>query len=692
MGEVVLVCNAGFEDVLTLGRQHREDPWALHPAPSPWPAWLPEADRWGVIARLDAQGREVVAFDTAQEQALRQRLASCAQPPRAVAVCLLHALRAPEHERAVAQALRRASPGLRVVCSHELANPPATEFERTVATLREAWGGEAPFGPDADAGAARSRGATVPAAAPTDSFASEMEALCDAMQAALARHAVSSISAEAMDCVAAVFLPDGRLLAQARSLPLLLGSIGPAVRGVLAAFGAPAMREGDIFLSNDPWCGGTHLPDLTLVRPVWAQGRVCALVACMLHHQDVGGTTPGSVPTDATCIQHEGLRIPPVQAWRAGVPDEALLRLVCANSRTPQALRGDLAAQVQALAEGEAALQAWLQQQGEAAFEQAAEQALARSAEATRSALAAVPDGVWRVEDALDGDGLTDAPVRVVVTLRKAGTGVQVDLRGCADQTPGPVNASRGATWAAVCHFARLLAPHAPANDGCLAPVDLLTRHGSIVDPNWPAALNARTNLVKLLANALAAAWAQADPARAAAAHAGVAAVLSFSGTRQDGSSWVSTEIVASAAGATPWGPGADAVATDVGNTRNTPAEVVEARTPMRLERVAVRRGSGGAGTHRGGHGIVRAWRLLEGRGLVSYRGERHRTAAPGAAGGEPGACSRAYLERRDGRIEHLPAKARVAWEAGDLFVLETAGAGGWGPPVPDCPDPRRDP
>ncbi|MFM7533219.1 MAG: hydantoinase B/oxoprolinase family protein [Rubrivivax sp.] len=686
MGEVVLVCNAGFEDVLTLGRQHREDPWALHPQPSPWPAWLPEEDRWGVSARLDARGAEVLPFGAEDLASLARRLAARPVAPRAVAVCLLHALRAPRHEQAVARALQQACPGVHVVCSHSLPQAPATEFERTVATLRAAWGECAPFGAEAMTGAAACPGLGTPPAG--DPFARDMEALCDAMQAALSRYAVSSISAEAMDCVAAVFLPDGRLLAQARSLPLLLGSLGPAVRGVLAAFEVSAMREGDVFLANDPWSGGTHLPDLTLVRPVCADGAVRALVGCMLHHQDVGGLTPGSVPTDATCIQHEGLRIPPVQAWRAGVADEPLLRLVCANSRTPEALRGDLWAQFQALASGEAAEQAWLGARGCQAFTQAAVRALAASTAATRDALAAVADGQWTVEDALDGDGLTDEPVQVAVTLRKQGDRVQVDLRGCADQTRGPVNASRAATWAAVSHFARLLAPHAPANDGCLEPVELLTRPGSIVDPAWPAALNARTNLVKLLANALAAAWAQADPARAAAAHAGVAAVLSFSGTREDGSAWVSTEIVASAAGATPWGPGADAVATDVGNARNTPAEVLEARTPVRLERLAVRRGSGGSGTHRGGHGMVRAWRLLDGAGLVSYRGERHRTAAPGAAGGYPGTCGSARLERRDGRIEHLPAKACVAWQAGDLFVIETAGAGGWGPHVPVEPAP----
>ncbi|KQP50077.1 5-oxoprolinase [Pseudorhodoferax sp. Leaf274] len=507
----------------------------------------------------------------------------------------------------------------------------------------------------------------------------QLEALADRMQQRLVRDAVSSVVREAMDCAAAVFLPDGRLVAQARTLPLLLGSLSPAVAGLLALYPADTMAEGDGYLLNDPWHGGTHLPDLTLVRPVRVHGRTVALVACVLHHQDVGGIAPGSVPTHASSIQQEGLRIPPMPLFRAGQPDAALLRLLCANSRMPDNLQGDLAAQWACLAQGAQELAAlWLRTPDAPARCQAA---LADSDAAARAALAAAPDGDYAFEDALDGDGIGTDPVRVAVCIRKRGDSAELDLTGCADQTPGPVNAARGAVQAAVAYFARMLSPQAAPNDGSLAPLTLRTRPGSIVDPAFPAAVNARTNLVKLLANALLGAWAQALPARMPAPNAGEAVVLSLGGTRPDGSAWLLTEIIASAAGGAPTGPGGAGVSTDVGNARSTPAEAIEAQAPLRVERVAVRAGSGGAGRHRGGDGVVRVYRLLHGSGSISYRGERHGIAPQGAAGGQPGACACARIERADGRVEPLPAKARAQWQAGDRLVVETAGGGGWGAP-----------
>jgi len=659
---VALVCTQGFADTLTLGRQNRADPYAVHVPPSPWIEALPDALRFEVAGRIDAAGREAGALD---DGALVQRLRALPQPPEAIAICLLFAHANPAHELQLQALLQQAFPGTPVVCSHAVF-PQAGEFERTVATVQAAGGGL----PESAAAPAQD-GDGLPAA---------LEQLAGRMQAALVANAVSSVVREAMDCAAAVFLPDGRMLAQARTLPLLLGSLAPAVQGMLAVFPAAAMREGDGFLNNDPWSGGTHLPDFVLLRPVLAQGEVKALCACILHHQDVGGSTPGSVPTNATSIQQEGLRVPPVQLYAQGRIDANLLQLLRANSRMPDNLQGDLQAQWMALEQGAAELQALLVQRK--AFAQEAQAAIAASEAAVRAALAQAPDGDYAFDDALDGDGISDAPVRVAVRLRKRGDALAVDLRGCAPQAAGPVNASRGAVWAAVSYFARMLAPQAAVNQGCTAPLELVTAPASIVDPAFPAPVNARTNLVKLLANALLGAWAQARPLHAPAPNAGVAVVLSLSGHRPGGARWVYTEIIASAAGGAPWSAGGSGVSTDVGNARSTPAEVVEAQAPLRMERVALRRGSGGAGVHAGGDGVLRAYRLLEGEGLVSYRGERHATPAQGAAGGAPGACGCARIERADGTVQQLPAKARVAWRAGDRLVIETAGGGGWGQPA----------
>lgn len=657
MKRVALVCTRGFADVLTLGRQSRAQPYGLHVPASPWVRALPDDHRFEVRGRIDAHGREVDRLTT---QGLVEALRALPQAPEAVAVSLLFAHRNPAHERQVCAVLREAFPGLPVHCSHEQ-DAAGGEYERTVATLRAA-GCELP--PPQDP------------AGPGDGFAARLEAIAGAMQEVLAAGAVSSVVREAMDCAAAVFLPDGRLLAQARGLPLLLGSLAPAVQGLLAEFPAERMQPGDGFLSNDPWRGGTHLPDFVLLRPVFAQGRVRALAACILHHSDVGGMAPGSVPPDASSIHQEGLRIPPVQLYRGGQADGGLLRLLCANSRTPDQLAGDLRAQWKALAAGDDALQVELAAPG---FQAEAEAALRLAEQATREALRAAPDGEWRFVDALDGDGVAPQPVRVEVLLRKDGDRLAIDLTHCARQTAGPVNASRAAVWSAVTYFVRVLAPHAPANGGCLAPLVLKTAPGTIVDPAYPAALNARTNLVKLLANALLGAWAKALPERMPAPNAGVAVVLSLAGLREDGSSWLFTEIIASGAGGSPWAPGGSGVSTDVGNARSTPAEAIEAQAPIRVERVAVRRGSGGAGRHPGGDGVIRAYRLLEGEGTISYRGERHAIPAQGAAGGAPGACGSARIERPDGTVQHLPGKARARWSAGDVLVIETAGAGGWG-------------
>ena len=680
MPTVALICTTGFADVLTLGRQNRADPYALHVGPSPWETLLPAAWRVEVDGRLDACGQEVMPLRLAAAEAgagidsLDAGLDALPHRPAAYAVCLLHGHAHPAHEQRVRDHLRARDPACRVVCSHELTlGPEAGEFEWTRATVEAA--GLA--GPALPAGVPAIPQST--AAEPWCPWAQALEALCDDMQATLVREAVSSVVREAMDCAAAFFLPDGRLAAQARSLPLLLGSLQPAVTGLLAQHPAARMAPGDGYLSNDPWSGGTHLPDFVLLRPAFVQGRLRGLLACILHHQDVGGITPGSVPTDATSIHHEGLRVPPLRLFRDGAIAPDLERLLAANSRRPAQLLGDLAAQWTALARGEAALADAVARFGER-FDALADEALAAAEQATRAALRAAPDGeaVWR--DALDGDGLDPAPVAVEVRLRKQGTALAIDLRGCAPQTRGPVNASRGAVFAAVSHLAHALAPQAPRNGGATVPLELECTAGSIVDPAPGAAVNARTNLVKLLANAMLGAWSRLLPRQMPAPNAGVAVVLSLSG-EAEGSPWVYTEIIASAAGGAPWGPGGSGVSTDVGNARNTPAEVIERQAPLRVERVGLHQGSGGAGRHAGGCGVERAYRLLRGQGLVSYRGERHTVPAQGAAGGSPGRTGAAWIERADGRRTELPAKARASWAAGDLLVIRTAGAGGWGEP-----------
>lgn len=707
--KVALICTAGFADVLTLARQNRPDPYEHHVPPPPWGRLVPPEQRLTVTGRINAQGREVEALGSLDIEALR------ALRPEAVAICLLFGHRNAAHEEALARQVAAALPGIPIACSHQAAQqgvtlPPGVdapgtkldgnhdgEFERTLATLSL-------LGLRLPPEVLRSRTRSV----------HPFVALCDAMQAKLVEAAYSSVVREAMDCAAAMFLPDGRLLAQARSLPLLLGSLEPAVRGLLAAYPVDSLRPGDGLLTNDPWSGGTHLPDLVLMRPVFDEGRLVALMACSLHHQDMGGMSPGSLPTDARSVVQEGLRLPPLRLYQAEQADEAWLQLLAANSRQPQALLGDLAAQWAALLVGEAMLKDWIKLFPGERLALQAEALIALAEGATRTALLAAPDGSWTARDALDGDGISPLPVPLEVTLHKRADELTIDLTRCANQTMGPMNSSKAATQAAISCFAHFLggsslkpggvAANRPRDDaavvpnhGSLVPITVRSRLGSVVDPQWPAPVNARTSTVKMLANLLRAAWAQALPAVSPAPNAGVAVVLVFSGFRADtGDRWQFTEIVASAAGGAPWGEGGSGVSTDVSNARNTPAEVIERQAPIRMRRVAVRHGSGGAGLHRGGHGVVREYELLEGSGEVMYRGERHTTQAEGAAGGQPGASARARLVRASaahapleagaGHTVELPAKTRFTWSAGDVLIIETAGGGGWGV----APRPKR--
>lgn len=509
-----------------------------------------------------------------------------------------------------------------------------------------------------------------------------LQGIVDRMQSRMMRAAYSSIAREGGDCAAAVFLPDGRLLAQARSLPLLLGSLIPAIAGLLQRCPVAAMAEGDAWLMNDPWSGGTHLPDLIVVRPVFGGGVVIALAAAILHHQDVGGVAAGSIPPNATEIYQEGLRIPPVR-WRAkGEPDPGIEALLTANSRTPGNLLGDLNAQWSAVSLGTNEMAALRARTG-APFEAVCDALLAQSERLTREALSAAPDGEWRWQDQLDGDGISDTPVRIAVSLRKQGDALTIDFTGSSPQTRGPVNASPSSMMSAILFFMRSLAPQAPNNAGCLAPATWILPEGSVVNPNLPAAVNARTATLKLACNAMLGAWSSGASRNPLAANAGVATVLSLSGARADGQRWLLTEIIASGAGASAHGDGTSGVSTDVGNARNTPLEVIESEAPLRVHCYTIREASGGAGRFNGGHGVRRVYELLEGQGSVSYRGERHVSRARGSEGGGDGAPSAARVERSDGRVDVLPARARVDWSAGDRLVIETAGGGAWGEAMP---------
>ena len=516
------------------------------------------------------------------------------------------------------------------------------------------------------------------AAATRDIHRLALEGLADRMQDSLLASALSPVAREGMDCAAALFLPDGRVLAQAHSLPLLLGGMIPGIAGLLRAFPAATLAEGDGLLMNDPWSGGTHLPDFIVARPVLVDGCVVAIAATILHHQDVGGIAPGSVPPDARDIFQEGLRLPPLRAWRGGEADPGIAAILAANSRAPAMLTGDLAAQWAAVSLAARELAALARRMGLAGFA-TANQALIDEARAGLAAgLALLPEAQAQADEALEGDGRSAALVPIRVTLRVHGGRLAVDFTGSAPQTEGPVNAAPSGMLAACFLLLRRIAPDAPANHGLLELLDLTLPEGSVVNPRFPAALNARTATVKLACNAMLVALARLSPLPAAASNSGVAVVLSVGGRDDTGRDWLFTEIIAGGAGGSPEGPGLPAISVDVSNARNLPAEMLERTAPVRVEEIAVRAHSGGPGLHRGGDGTRRIYRLLSGSAEISYRGERHLSGAAGAQGGGAGMAAAARIVGPQG-VRHLPSKARVAWAAGERLIIETSGGGGWG-------------
>lgn len=519
---------------------------------------------------------------------------------------------------------------------------------------------------------------TLAEAAARDIHRLALEGLADRMQDSLLASALSPVAREGMDCAAALFLPDGRVLAQAHSLPLLLGGMIPGVAGLLRAFPAETLAEGDGLLMNDPWSGGTHLPDLIVVRPVFAAGVLVAIAGTILHHQDVGGIAPGSVPPDARDVFQEGLRLPPLRWRRSDVEDAGIAAILAANSRAPAMLAGDLAAQWAAVSLAARELGTLATRMGVNAFAAANQALLDEARTALAAGLAQLPQASASAEDFLEGDGRSAALVPIRVTLRAGGGRLAVDFTGSAPQTEGPVNAAPSGLLAACFALLRRIAPAAPANHGLLELLDLTLPEGSVVNPRFPAALNARTATVKLACNALFAAHAKLSPLPAAAPNSGVAVVLSVGGRDDAGRDWMFTEIIAGGAGGSPTGPGLPAISVDVSNARNLPAEMLERAAPIRVEEIAVREGSGGPGLHRGGDGTRRVYRLLSGRAEISYRGERHLSGASGAQGGGPGMPAAARLVGPDG-VRHLPSKAWLAWQAGERLIIETAGGGGWG-------------
>ena len=493
----------------------------------------------------------------------------------------------------------------------------------------------------------------------------QLESVAEEMGRVLIHGAYSPNITERRDCSTALFDADGRLVAQAEHIPVHLGAMPAAVGAVLDRDPEP----GDLFALNDPFEGGTHLPDVTLVSPVVREGRVVAYAASRAHHADVGGMTPGSMPAGSRDIQQEGVRLPPVRLVAGGEPRDDVVSLVLANVRNPRERRADLRAQRAAHDRGAERVRELFDEHGDrllAAFEAVRDYSRKR----VEAELAGVPDGEYTASDAMEGDGVTDDEIPLEVTVTVDGSQLTVDFAGTAAQVTGNVNAPLAVTRSAVYYVLRCVTdPDIPPNGGCYDPVTVRAPAGSLLNPEPPAAVvggNVETS--QRVTDVVFAALAEAAPERVPAGGQGTMNNLTVGS-----GDFAYYETVGGGAGATARSDGLSGVQVGMTNTLNTPVEALERAYPLRVDEYALRTNSGGAGRHRGGDGLVRQL-TVEADATVSLLTERRRHPPRGLDGGADGTPGR---NRIDGEV--VPAKVTTEVSPGTTVRVETPGGGGYG-------------
>ena len=534
-----------------------------------------------------------------------------------------------------------------------------------------------------------------------------LTSVAEEMGVTLQRTAFSPNIKERLDFSCAVFDNTGKMVAQAAHIPVHLGSMPLSV---LAAIAHTEMVPGDMIALNDPYRGGTHLPDITLVAPVFSDGdmekwkdgrksewkdrrgsqssslpnfqssiRPVFFVANRAHHADVGGMSPGSMPI-ATSVIQEGIRIPPIKLIRGGELDTDLWEFILANVRTPGERRGDMEAQVAANRVGGRRLREMMGKYGAPEITEYMQELCAYASRMVRARLREIPDGRYTYTDVLDNDGITDEPIEIRVAIEIEDDTALVDFTGTAQQVRGSVNAIYAITLSAVFYAFRCIAgADVPANAGCLEPIRVVAPEGTVVNAKFPAAVaggNVETS--QRIVDVLLGALAQACPDQIPAASSGTMNNLTIGGydvSRQKEFTYY--ETIAGGMGARPNRDGIDAIHTHMTNTMNTPIEAIETNYPMQVRAYSIRRGTGGPGKFRGGDGVIRALRLLT-EAEVTLLSERRARGPYGLQGGEQGKPGRNVLIS-DGEEHPLAGKVSISTREGDVIRIETPGGGGYG-------------
>jgi N-methylhydantoinase B len=515
-----------------------------------------------------------------------------------------------------------------------------------------------------------------------DLIKNALAALADEMALTVSRTARSFVVKEAMDFSTALFLWDGDLIAQGTCLPFHLGAMPFAVRSVLRNYPG-RIRRGDLFITNDPYDGSTHLPDIVLVKPIFTADRLLGFSAALAHMTDIGGRIPGGNASDSTEIYQEGLRIPTSRLWREGEPDEMMFRLIEKNVRVPDRVLGDIRSLIAACVIGEREMLRLCERYGAAELEGLCRDLLDYTERFTRAEIAKLPKGSWRFVDHLDGDGVDPQPIRFEATVTINSDDMVIDFTGSAPQVRGAINCVYPFTLSTALACVRSIVDLSiPNNAGYFRPIQVIAPEGSVVNPRPPAAVAARGITGIRIADTVFGALAQAVPDMIPACGSNLPDVgVSFGGTDENGRSFVYLEFLLASWGGGPDRDGMDACTGTLVNYSNSPAEMIEADLPIAIERYALVPDTGGPGKYRGGLALERHLRFKANRATLQIRSDRRDHPPYGLQGGKPGAPSMVGVRRQDGREEAFASKFLTSVDKDDVFYVRLAGAGGWGEP-----------
>ena len=507
-------------------------------------------------------------------------------------------------------------------------------------------------------------------------FQNILSSIAEEMGVLLIRAGFSPNIKERRDLSCAVFNTEGDMIAQAAHIPIHLGSMSFAVKAILDE---PEIHPGDVFILNDPFRGGTHLPDVTCIRPVFSKGRLVFFVASRAHHADIGGITPGSMPISTT-VEEEGILIPPSKLYKKNRLNKKLFKSILDSTRDPEEREGDFNAQVGALLLGEKRLVETIAKYGLKSLSEAGEELLNYSEKIMREVIRALPDGVYSFVDVLDDDGAGTRTIPINVKITIKGSKAIVDFRGSSRAVIGNLNAPYSVTTAAAIYVFQCLAPkELPLNSGPLRAIDILVDEDSILNAKFPSAVvggNVETS--QRVVDAVFGALSKAAPGKVPAASSGSMSNITFGGTNpRSGRIYAYYETIAGGMGARPCMDGVSAVHTHMTNTLNTPVEALERELPVMINSYTIRRRSGGKGRYSGGDAITREFKFLD-KATLSLITERRINPPYGLKGGDDGKRGKNILKTK-GKIKPLPPKCTLEVKKDDIIRIETSGGGGWG-------------